>query len=348
MKRVLVPLVFSLTSLHLANAQTKTVTVDANDILNNNTKIVAQTSSGQTFFTGHQIGSGYYFPASGIFRAITDNPAGAGNYYYDGLTNGAINFSVRADGQGYFAGNVGVGTSNPQTALHTVSSGAGLDAGNINFASAGGLLIQANTGGRTTATGAQLEFALPANTDGSNTWGQARIITVAGNANTSDATGKMILGTRRMFNKLGTGGQWYYGNDLVIDGAGNIGIGTLTPKEALSVNGNIRSKQVKVEVVNWPDYVFTPDYQLPSLTDTKAYIDQNHHLPEIPSEVEVAKDGLNLGEMNRLLLKKVEELTLYLIEKDKQDIENTDQLKIMSQEIADLKKQVIHLNKKTT
>jgi hypothetical protein len=53
----------------------------------------------------------------------------------------------------------------------------------------------------------------------------------------------------------------------------------------------------------------------------KTYIDQNHHLPEIPSEQEVAKNGINLGEMNKLLLKKVEELTLYLIEKDKKEKE---------------------------
>jgi hypothetical protein len=97
-----------------------------------------------------------------------------------------------------------------------------------------------------------------------------------------------------------------------------VGIGTLTPKEALSVNGNIRAKQIKVEALNWPDYVFAPDYQLPSLTDVKNYIAQNQHLPDIPSEQEITKDGLNLGEMNKLLVKKVEELTMYLIEKDKQ------------------------------
>jgi hypothetical protein len=67
-------------------------------------------------------------------------------------------------------------------------------------------------------------------------------------------------------------------------------------------------------VANWPDYVFKKDYALPSLADVKTYIDQNQHLPEIPSAQQIEKDGINLGEMNKLLLKKVEELTLYLIE----------------------------------
>ncbi|MET3981620.1 hypothetical protein ABIB62_004236 [Mucilaginibacter sp. UYP25] len=110
--------IFSLVILNRVAGQTKTVTVDAYDILNANSKIVAQSSAAQTFFTGHQIGSGYYFPNSGIFRAITDNPAGSGNYYYDGLINGLVNFSIRADGQGYFAGNVGIGNTNPSSALH--------------------------------------------------------------------------------------------------------------------------------------------------------------------------------------------------------------------------------------
>jgi hypothetical protein len=97
---------------------------------------------------------------------------------------------------------------------------------------------------------------------------------------------------------------------------GFVGIGTVSPQEALSVNGNIRAKQIKVEITNWPDYVFTKEHYLPSLQEVKSYIDQNQHLPEVPSEQEIAKDGLNLGEMNKLLMKKVEELTLYLIEKD--------------------------------
>ncbi|WPU95632.1 hypothetical protein SNE25_08885 [Mucilaginibacter sabulilitoris] len=109
--------------------------------------------------------------------------------------------------------------------------------------------------------------------------------------------------------------------------------------------GVVRAKQIKVETTNWPDYVFKKDYQLPSLTDVKAYIDQNQHLPEIPSEQEIAKDGLNLGEMNKLLMKKVEELTLYLIEKDKEKTEQEQTNKVLTAQISELKTRLDSLSK---
>lgn len=103
------------------------------------------------------------------------------------------------------------------------------------------------------------------------------------------------------------------------DHSGNVGIGTAnTNGDKLAVKGNIHAQQVTVDMNNWADYVFMPTYELISLKAVKAYIDQNHHLPEMPSEQEVMKNGLNLGDMNKLLTKKVEELTLYLIEKDVQ------------------------------
>ncbi len=105
---------------------------------------------------------------------------------------------------------------------------------------------------------------------------------------------------------------------MTINGNGNVGIGITTPQNKLDVNGTIHSKAVNIDLNGWNDYVFKKDYQLRSLSEVKAYIDQNQHLPEIPSEQEMVKKGLDVGEMNKLLMKKVEELTLYLIEKDQQ------------------------------
>jgi hypothetical protein len=89
---------------------------------------------------------------------------------------------------------------------------------------------------------------------------------------------------------------------------------------------------------DWPDYVFKKDYQLPSLKEVKAYIDRNQHLQEMPSEQEIAKDGLNLGEMNKLLVKKVEELTLYLIEKDNKDKQQQEQIDQLIKQVKSLLK----------
>ncbi|MFC5284235.1 hypothetical protein [Pedobacter alpinus] len=100
---------------------------------------------------------------------------------------------------------------------------------------------------------------------------------------------------------------------------GNVGIGTLTPQEKLSVNGKIRAREIKVETANWPDYVFGKNYQLPDLKETETFIKINKHLPGIPSAEEVEKNGVSLGEMNAKLLKKIEELTLYVIQLQKEN-----------------------------
>jgi hypothetical protein len=108
-----------------------------------------------------------------------------------------------------------------------------------------------------------------------------------------------------------------YSTGLHLDLFGRVAIGTTVHPAGykFAVAGNAIAESVTVKIQSaWGDYVFDKNYALRSLPEVKTYIDQNHHLPEIPSAQEVAKDGLNLGEMNRLLVKKVEELTLYLIE----------------------------------
>ena len=108
---------------------------------------------------------------------------------------------------------------------------------------------------------------------------------------------------------------------------GNVGIGVINPTEKLSVKGKIRAQEIKVETTNWPDYVFDPSYNHSSLSELENFIKENKHLPEIPSAKEVEENGVSLGEMNAKLLKKIEELTLYVIElkkdseKQQQDID---------------------------
>lgn len=116
---------------------------------------------------------------------------------------------------------------------------------------------------------------------------------------------------------------------------GNVGIGTLDTKGyKLAVAGNLIAEKVKVKLVpNWPDFVFRENYPLRTLEETEAFIKTHQHLPEIPSAAEVKEHGQDVGEMNAKLLQKVEEMTLYLIDLQKQ-------VKTQQEEIKQLKRSI--------
>lgn len=100
---------------------------------------------------------------------------------------------------------------------------------------------------------------------------------------------------------------------------GNVGIGTSsTGTHKFAVEGSIGAREIKVEASGWSDFVFEPNYELRTLEEVEQHIAENGHLPEIPSEAEVTKNGINLGEMNSKLLQKIEELTLYMIAMNKE------------------------------
>lgn len=109
------------------------------------------------------------------------------------------------------------------------------------------------------------------------------------------------------------------GNSFWVTNNGRTGIGTSNPQEKLAVKGKILAEEIKVTTASadWPDYVFKSNYILSSLRETEKYIQKNGHLPDVPTAEEVESDGVSLGHMNKILLKKIEEMTLHLIEKDK-------------------------------
>lgn len=100
--------------------------------------------------------------------------------------------------------------------------------------------------------------------------------------------------------------------------AGQVAIGTTTPGEyKLAVKGHIRAEEVVVELMDtWPDYVFETDYPLMRLDELHTFISENNHLPGVPNARQISEEGISLGEMNTLLLKKIEELTLYILKQE--------------------------------
>jgi|GEM_PF-751531 len=244
-----------------------------------------------------------------------ESTVGSGpKYLIDAGTNSAGNglgihtskFVVTNDGK------IGIGTSTPVSAL-TLSG-----VGNSN----------PNTGPEADYNGENITFQSIAT-------GQTY---TTGSIKMTQPTNYYIDRADMVFSVANGGGS--LNERMRINAAGYVGIGTSTPKEALSVNGNIRSKEVKIETANWPDYVFKKDYHLLSLSEIEQYIKEHQHLPEMPSAAEVEKNGLNLGETNKLLTKKVEELTLYLIEKDKESKSQAKAYQEVLQRLQDIEGQL--------
>jgi hypothetical protein len=176
-----------------------------------------------------------------------------------------------------FGGNVGIGTAYPATKLDVQGGNMSV----YNNSNPSYIVLGSVASGKT-----NLNLGTSADANGS---GVIQSVSVAGSA---------------------------YGNTLINPDGGNVAIGTIDPHGyKLAVNGNAIATSMTVKLYSaWPDYVFKPTYKLPSLSAVKTYIEQNQHLPEMPSAQEVEKNGLNLGEMVKLQAKKIEELTLYLIE----------------------------------
>jgi len=122
---------------------------------------------------------------------------------------------------------------------------------------------------------------------------------------------------------------------MMINSAGDVGIGTTAPGPyKLAVEGTIGARKIRVtQVKPWADFVFAASYKLPTIQDVENFISIHQRLPDIPSAAEVAKDGIDLGDMNQKLLQKIEEQMLYIIEMNKK-------ITSLTNEVRDLKEKV--------
>jgi len=263
-----------------------------------------------------------------------ENPGGgAGLFGLRDMTTSGLPIRFVVNTSGYF----GIGTAAPVSLLNVSGSGSNANAIlDIQSSDAGarGTLIrtgfygytsQDNSGNYFQSWGMRLNGA-------DNLW--YRAYTAANNylPYTELTTGGTIVFGGAVSN-LTTDANPTLNPSMTINvGNGNVGIGSVNPQNKLDVNGTIHSKSVLVDLNGWSDYVFKKDYQLLPLSEVKTYIDQNQHLPGIPSEQEMIKNGLNVSEMNKVLMKKVEELTIYLIQKD-------EELKVQQVELDKLKQQ---------
>ena len=220
-----------------------------------------------------------------------------GNVYIDAGDKGSVSAT---EGNILIAtqkGKVGIGTTIPSAQFHT--------SGTVRFA---GL----------TNDNAQIRV-LVSDTSGNLSYRDASTLG-SGGSSTAWVYGGNAVGALSAVGTTSNNALPFITNNierLRIDTIGNVGIGTTTPQAKLAVNGDIFSKKVKVTQAGWPDFVFHPDYCLLSLTEVEKFIAQHHHLSEVPSATEIQKNGLDLGDNQAILLKKIEELTLYIIQQDK-------------------------------
>lgn len=180
-------------------------------------------------------------------------------------------------------GNVGIGNANPSVLLH-IGSGSGA----LHYGGSQGILFKSGSGNRSL-----MEIHSPG--------GENRFVLQ------SLSYGFYLAGLDQ--------------KPLLLQSAGGkvtIGTDNPDPNALLTVKGSIASREVKVVATTGADFVFNKNYELPSLKEVEKYISENKHLPEVPSAQEMIANGVELGKMNLILLQKIEELTLYMIKKDKE------------------------------
>lgn len=234
------------------------------------------------------------------------------------------------EGSAFFKGNMGIGQLNATTKLEVRESKslADINANNVVDVLKVNLSIQ--------------DGFVPGDAENRivfdhQQWGSggSRTFSAIGSAKEADSGG-LYGGGRLVFYTLAgdPGGQTGPGMSerMRINREGNVSIGTPSADAKLTVKGDIHAEEVRVDLtVPGPDYVFEEDYDLPTLKSLQSYIQENKHLPEVPPARTMEESGIDLGVMNMLLLKKVEELTLHLIQQN----ENMER---MQDEIDELKK----------
>ena len=264
------------------------------------------------------------------------NTSDAGNstlsqYYEMGSGNSSAGgyslFLRRGDNSAaYDAGN---GSTNRATFTNSNGSGfyVGTATSSTGYLYKNGSQQASHSNSSSTIVGSYEIFLGGFNEDGSNTYysnKQCRFASI-GLGLTSTEAGKLYhIVTDYLSNLEGSGSSssgsdtnWVRSGSNLYFNNGNVGIGTSSPETKLAVNGYISAKKLIVTQSGWPDYVFDKNYKLPSLEELEKYINAHKHLPGIIPAKDIEMNGLNVGDNQAALLKKIEELTLIVIDLNK-------------------------------
>ncbi|MCF8235821.1 MAG: hypothetical protein K9G67_12450 [Bacteroidales bacterium] len=218
------------------------------------------------------------------------------------------------------SGNVGVGTTTPSTDIEVYDneSDASVYIGSPYTLTANRAIGRIRM--QNTATSECYNFALRRNA-GDIQCVQNAYVTGTGWVDVS----LFNYTTRNLEIKWGVNDVVYTNSgNMIFTNTGGVGIGTSTipANYKLAVDGKVIAEELEIQLSgSWPDYVFSDNYNLMTLSDLEEFINNNNHLPDIPSASDVENGTLKLGEMNKKLLEKIEELTLYVIELKNENVE---------------------------
>lgn len=336
MKKALLFL-FCLLSSHFLFAQWVKSTSDTNNIYNSNSGYVGIGTTSPSSAL-HVVGN---FNLAGNMDILSDvfylgMSTAANNFTYQGIMQPTYGLQWAPDpwlsgtATGWLSGYGGLKFfSNNTMQMYIdyngrvgIGSNGGTDKVNINTALSGGETIIAGTSGNSIFSGGHALQCESSNYTGG--------IGISVGANNS--------GFIQAYSPTQENGNIY-----INPNGGNVGIGTTHPQSLLSVSGTITAKVLNVTQNNWSDFVFDSSYHRQPLADIARYVAEHKHLPEIPSAAQIATSGLDIGNMQKLQLQKIEELTLDVIDADKraqqQDSLLLQQQALLQQMQAQLKAQ---------